>query len=150
MIDFEDNPQLIAGGQAIDNRGSLAFVNDFSLKEFERFYVIQNHEAGFVRAWHGHKIERKAFFVVQGSVQVSCVEVKNFESPARDQEVHSFILDSRLPRVLIVPPGYANGLKSLSSNAIIMVYSSLNIEQSAGDDFRFPHDYWDPWHVTPR
>jgi dTDP-4-dehydrorhamnose 3,5-epimerase-like enzyme len=150
MIEPQEKPHIIIGGQSIDNRGALGFVNDMSLEEFERFYVIQNHENGFIRAWHGHKIEKKAFFVVQGSVQVSCVAISDFQNPSKETAVESYILDSRLPRILIVPAGYANGLKNLSADAILMVFSNLTLKESEADDFRFPFDYWDPWQVMPR
>ena len=47
-----DTPRLIEGGLAVDDRGSVAFVNDFDLAVARRFYVVSNHSAGFVRAWH--------------------------------------------------------------------------------------------------
>jgi hypothetical protein len=36
-------PHLIQGNIAVDDRGSLFFVNDFSLRDLKRFYVVSNH-----------------------------------------------------------------------------------------------------------
>ena len=52
--------EFVAGGLAVDDRGSLKFINDFALAGYKRFYVVENHKQGFIRAWHGHKHEAKA------------------------------------------------------------------------------------------
>ena len=51
--------ELINGGIAVDDRGQLSFVNDFDFKDVKRFYMVENHEKGFIRAWHGHKKDVK-------------------------------------------------------------------------------------------
>ena len=43
------------GGIAVDDRGQLRFVNDFNFANVKRFYQVENHRQGFIRAWHGHK-----------------------------------------------------------------------------------------------
>jgi hypothetical protein len=58
-------PTVISGGRATDDRGALGFINDLSLADFKRFYTVENHEVGFVRAWHGHLKEAKAIVVVR-------------------------------------------------------------------------------------
>ena len=45
-----------AGGRAIDDRGGLLFINDLDLSNYRRFYVVENHAQGFIRAWHGHRL----------------------------------------------------------------------------------------------
>ena len=35
------------------------FVNDFNFENVKRFYQVENHRQGFIRAWHGHKKEGK-------------------------------------------------------------------------------------------
>ena len=54
-----DAPWLIEGGLAVDDRGIVSFVNDFDFAGVKRFYMVSNHKAGFVRAWHAHKHEAK-------------------------------------------------------------------------------------------
>jgi len=35
-----------------DDRGFLRFVNDFDFSDVKRFYQVENHKKGFIRAWH--------------------------------------------------------------------------------------------------
>ena len=68
-------PRLIEGGLGIDDRGQVAFVNEFDFAGVKRFYVVSNHGAGFVRAWHAHRREAKYVTLVQGSAIVAAVEI---------------------------------------------------------------------------
>ena len=61
-----NQPTLVKGGVAFDDRGSVSFVNDFDLAPVRRFYVVRNHEPGFVRAWHAHREEAKFITAVEG------------------------------------------------------------------------------------
>ena len=60
-------PQLIEGGNFSDHRGTLSYVNDFSFKDIERFYIISNSVTHPVRAWQGHKLDAKNFYCLSGS-----------------------------------------------------------------------------------
>jgi len=143
-------PTLIKGGKAVDDRGSLGFVNDFLLNDFKRFYTVENHEQGFIRAWHGHMKESKAIIAIKGSILVGAVQMTDTESPSKSQAVSRFVLSSDTPSVLVVPAGFANGFKTLTKDAIVLFLSSSTLEDSQGDDFRFPFDYWNPWTIEPR
>jgi len=143
-------PELLRGGLAVDDRGEVAFVNEFRFDDVKRFYTVSNHAAGFVRAWHGHRHEAKYVLAVAGSVLVCCVEIDDWESPARDLEVQRFVLSDRSPAVVRVPPGYVNGFMTLTPDAKLMFFSTSDLEESLQDDIRFPARYWDPWHVEER
>lgn len=144
------DPVLLAGRQAIDDRGAVGFVNDFSFSGVKRFYTVENHAQGFVRAWHGHKRERKFCTAVKGALLVCCVEIDDWDRPSPGLPVRRFVLSERNPAVLEVPPGYANGFMSLTEDAKIMFFSTSTLEESLGDDFRFPARLWDPWRVEER
>src|ERR1700736_3786364 len=47
-------PELLRGALAVDDRGEVAFVNEFTFDGVKRFYTVASHFPGFVRAWHGH------------------------------------------------------------------------------------------------
>jgi len=143
-------PTLIKGGKAVDDRGSLGFVNDFLINDFKRFYTVENHEQGFIRAWHGHMKESKAIIAIKGSILVGAVQMTDTTNPDKNQAVSRFVLSSDAPSVLVVPAGFANGFKTLSKDAIVLFLSSSTLEDSQGDDFRFPFDYWNPWTIEPR
>lgn len=145
-----EEPKLIKGGLAVDDRGEVGFVNDFSFEKVKRFYTLFNHSKGFVRAWHGHKKESKYFHVISGAALICAVKIDNWESPSAAAEVKRFSLSEKSPSVLCVPAGYANGSMSLTEDAKIMVFSTSTLEESLNDDFRFPARYWDPWGVEER
>src|SRR5690606_36251636 len=111
------------GGLAVDDRGKLSFVNEFNFSDVKRFYCVENHQVGFVRAWHGHKKEGKYFFVTRGSFLVGAVKVDNWENPSKDLPVQRFTLSADNPGILYIPPGYANGLMSLTLGASLMIFS---------------------------
>ncbi len=142
--------EFLPGGLAVDDRGSLKFINDFSLAGYKRFYVVENHKQGFVRAWHGHKHEAKAVVCLQGSAIVAGVRVDDWENPSPDLPVERFVLTSAKPGALLIPAGYANGFMSLTSDTILMFFSSSTLAESAADDIRFESRLWDPWKIEER
>ena len=60
-----DSTKIINGGIAVDDRGSVRFVNEFDFKNVKEFYHVSNHRRGFIRAWHGHKKEVNMFMYLQ-------------------------------------------------------------------------------------
>jgi dTDP-4-dehydrorhamnose 3,5-epimerase len=145
-----NEPMLLAGGLAADDRGELGFVNDFRFEGVKRFYTVANHRAGFVRAWHAHKREAKYVTVVQGAAIVAAVRIDDWENPSRDAPVHRYVLSANKPSVVAIPAGYANGFMSLTADAKLMFFSTSTLEESHGDDFRYDARHWDPWQVEER
>ena len=143
-------PRIIQGDIAFDDRGSVSFVNDFSFDGIKRFYIVENHVAGFVRAWHGHKRESKYALVSRGSALVGAVKIFNWDNPSKDAKVHRFVLSSGKPSVLFIPSSYANGFKSLTNDMQIIFFSTTTLSEAKDDDFRFPSRYWDIWDVEER
>jgi len=143
-------PALVPGGLSVDDRGRVAHVNDFDFANVRRFYVVDNHRTGFVRAWHGHRNESKSVTVVLGAALVCCVEIDDWEHPSPDLHVHRFVLSAEAPAVLAIPPGFANGFMTLTDGARVAFFSSATLEESGSDDVRFPARYWDPWSLSER
>ena len=150
MSDTNEVPKLIEGLQGVDDRGTVSFVNDFSFQSVKRFYVVENHTAGFVRAWHAHRLESKWVTVVQGAALVAAVRVDNWESPSKKMMPTRQVMAAQRPAVLYIPPGYANGFMSLTPNAKVMFFSTATVEESQADDFRYDSRWWDPWQVVER
>ena len=143
-------PTLVKGGKVVDDRGSLSFINEFTLENFKRFYLVHNHERGFIRAWHGHKNEAKGIVAVRGSIVVGAVKMSNEINPDKSQAPERFVLSSDTPSILIVPSGYANGFKTLSEDALVLIFSSSTLDESKDDDYRFSYDYCNIWDIEPR
>lgn len=145
-----DKPTIIPGGVAVDDRGSVRFINDFGFENVKRFYMVDNHKQGFVRAWHGHKKEGKYVLVVSGSALIGAVKVDDWENPSKDLQPEKFVLSATKPSILFIPAGYANGFMSLSPDTKLMFFSTSTLEQSMGDDIRFHARFWDMWEVEER
>jgi dTDP-4-dehydrorhamnose 3,5-epimerase-like enzyme len=145
-----DKPVMLSGGLAVDDRGEVAFVNEFNFRGIKRFYMVSNHRAGYIRAWHGHRKEGKYVTAVAGSAVVGAVKIDDWENPLRELPVDRFVLSARKPSVLFIPPGYANGFMSLTDDLKLMFFSTATLEESSGDDIRFDSRLWDIWQVAER
>jgi dTDP-4-dehydrorhamnose 3,5-epimerase len=142
-MNSKNNIKLIDGGLAIDDRGIVRFVNDFDFTGVKRFYQIENHKKGFIRAWHGHKKEGKYVYVSSGTALIGAVNLKT-------QEIKKFVLSDKKPQILWIPANHANGFMNLEENTNILFFSTSSLKESAGDDIRFPHDKWNIWDIEYR
>jgi len=140
-----DAPTIIDGFSFADDRGVMTGCNSLDLAAVKRFYLIENHESRFIRAWHGHKFETKVLYCVSGSFFVGVVKIDDFDKPNPLARVETFTLSISKPQVLVIPGGFANGLMNLNLNSKLIVMSDKTLAESAGDDFRFGYDYWDVW-----
>lgn len=145
----------IFGNSAIDDRGCLKFINDFNFDGVKRFYQVQNHSKNFIRAWHGHIKEAKYVYVVKGAILIGAVPMPtNSFSDELGQYINSepkkFILSSDKPSILYIPPNHANGFMTLTDDAVVQFFSTSTLEESKGDDIRFPYDKWNIWNIEYR
>jgi dTDP-4-dehydrorhamnose 3,5-epimerase len=179
-IELGKEPFIIDGGLAVDERGIVRFVNDFDFVKcgIRRMYSLENHEVGYVRAWHGHEREAKFTTVTKGIAMIGIAPLELFykkeileedfrvdsdgylvenwkyrrnpESPRTD--ARHFILSSLRPQILYIPPGYANGFKALVPDTQIIHFSTVTIEEAGKDDLRWPWDAFGEefWEVEGR
>ena len=146
----KEKPRIIHGGVAVDDRGIVTFCNDFNLQEcgIKRFYTLQNHRRGFVRAWHGHIKEAKYITVLSGVAVVGVFWL--FHGRRAPDDVYRYTLYPN-GDILYIPPSYANGHMSLVDNTIVMHFSTVSMDETKGDDVRLP---WDTvpgvWEVEQR
>lgn len=143
-------PVLLEGGLGIDDRGQVAFVNDFAFEGVKRFYVVANHRQGFLRAWHAHRREAKYVTVLHGAAVVAAVKIDDWAHPSKDAQIHRYVLSAQKPSILFIPAGYANGFMSLTEDAKLVFFSTTTVEESRGDDVRYDARYWDPWEIIER
>ena len=137
--------KIINGGLATDDRGTVRFVNDFDFNGVKRFYQVQNHRSGFIRAWHGHQKESKYVYVAKGTALVGAVPLDEIQKGKDAKNVFKQVISSNNPKILFIPSGYANGFKSLEENTIIQFFSTSTLQDSLGDDIRFDYDLVDIW-----
>ena len=150
QVENRGMPRLMVGGVAVDDRGTLSYVNDFDFAGVKRSYLVSNHVRGFVRAWHAHRREAKYVTVVNGAAVVAAVAIDDWEHPDPEATVHRFVMSAHTPAVLFIPSGYANGAMSLTDDTIVQYFSTAGIAESGGDDVRYDARYWDPWTVEER
>ncbi len=136
------NFKLIEGGMFSDNRGKLFHVNEFDMSLVKRFYAVENWQENPVRAWQAHQKESKWFFVVRGSFLIGLVQPDNWENPTQNLHVEKIILSETESKVLYIPPGYANGDKTLEENSKLMVFSNFTIQEATTDNIKFDINTW--------
>lgn len=66
--------QVIKGNIFTDDRVILKSVNDFNMTSVVRMYSIEP-KMGAIRAWQGHNIETKWFYVLKGSFLVKTMKM---------------------------------------------------------------------------
>lgn len=134
---------LFKGGSFRDDRGKIAFVNEFNVSLAKRFYVIEHSNTNVIRAWQGHKKETKWFFVIKGSFKIAKVEINNWDEPKESKEIKTYILNENEPEILQIDPGHVNGFKALQSDSILLIYSDITLKESELDLIRYPSNYWE-------
>lgn len=136
---------LIKGGIFNDIRGRVSFVNDFDMTEVKRFYQINHKDTETVRAWQGHKVEKKWFYCIKGSFLFNIIKIDDWSNPSFDLVPQNFTLTETESNILSVPGGHVNGFVALEENSTLIVFSDQDLESSKKDDFRFDKNYWFNW-----
>lgn len=139
--------KIYRGDTFTDARGRLSFVNDFTFPGIKRCYHITQPDTNIVRAWQGHRVEHKYFYVPHGRVLVAWVWIDNWDHPSVSLKPSYTILSDDRPCVVSIPPGYANGLKALTPGAVLSVYSDLDLAESEKDRWSFDPSLWLDWSL---
>lgn len=137
---------IIHGDLSVDDRGTVSFVNSFDFRDVKRFYMIENHEKGFIRAWHGHEKETKYVYVTRGSIIVALWPMHD---PTK--QPYRVVLSAKRPQVFCIPAGNYNGFKTLTEGAQVIFYSTATLEESKLDDFRKSAQFMNTiWEIEQR
>lgn len=135
-------PILIEGGVYNDERGGISFVNEFSFENIQRFYIIENSLIKPLRAWQGHKLDEKNFYCVTGEFKIGIVKIDNWENPSKKLLIDIYVLKASDPKILKIPPGYANAVLSSEEGSKLISFSTLPLNRVKEDEMRYPFDYW--------
>ena len=136
------NPKIIQGGNFSDHRGTISYVNDFSFKNIERFYIISNSDENPIRAWQGHKLDAKNFYCINGSFKIHFVKIDNWDNPSKDLNIETIIVSVSESKIVHIPSGYANAIESLETDSKLISFSTLPLANVGDDDVRYTLDYW--------
>lgn len=131
----------LTGDSFVDDRGCLSFNNDLDLSEVKRLYVIENKNTEILRAWQGHKIEKRWFIAIQGAFKVRLVKIDCFQNPSDDLVTESFVLNSKSMDCLIVEAGFASSIQAIESNSKLLVFSNYKLGE-INDDYKFNPQKW--------
>ena len=142
-----EKPTIIKGGSFVDERGSMRFVNDFRFNDVKRFYFVKHPYTSIIRAWQGHQFEKKYFYPISGSFVVAWVKIDDFSNPSIDLIPEYHILSSENSELIMIPKGYANGLKALEPDSEIMILSNMSLVESNKDNIRYPSELWLNWNI---
>lgn len=138
--------KFIEGGIFTDYRGQISHVNDLDMQEIKRFYIIHQKDTSIIRAWHAHQHEKKWFYAVKGSFTTAFVKIDNWENPSPDLEPEIFQLTARESKILLIPEGYANGIKANEPDSVLLVYSDKLLSDAVHDSWRYDKDMWMDWN----
>jgi dTDP-4-dehydrorhamnose 3,5-epimerase-like enzyme len=140
----------VHGDVAVDDRGRIGFVNGFDVRQARRLFILSNHQPSFVRAWHGHRRMATYVSAISGAALVAAVAIDDWQAPSREAPIHRSVLSERKPAVLVIPPGYANGIETLRADTRLLVFTSLGLEEGADDNDRCDARHRDPWGIVAR
>lgn len=136
---------LIKGGVHRDSRGVLKFYNDFDMSLVKRFYIAEHFDITVIRAWQGHQIEQKWFYVTEGAFKVILVRPDNWANPSANLPYQEYVLKADQNEILNIPAGVATGFQALKPLSKLMIFSDVTLAQSIDDDFRYDKDLWYKW-----
>ena len=85
--------------------------------------------------------------VVSGAALVGAVQIDDWDRPSASLPVVRHVLAAAQPKVLFIPPGYANGFMSLTDDTRLIFFSTSTLDESKDDDVRYHARHWDIWTV---
>ena len=135
-------PHIIKGNRHEDGRGSLLYNNEFNSAEIKRFYIIENANPDFVRAWRGHQVEERWFSAICGSFTIQLIAIDQWELPSKKLERVTFDLQSATLDVLHIPSGYVTSIQAMERGAKLLVMANYSLGEIE-DEYHFAADYFE-------
>ena len=132
---------IFEGSRYEDNRGVIAYNNEFDFSRIQRLYTIENHTTEFIRGWQGHKIEQRWFACIKGSFEISVIEVDDFMQPAKDLTIQKYILSDDVLTYLHIPAGCITAIQSKFKGSKLLVLADYKLGE-INDEYRFDLNYF--------
>ena len=131
--------ELIKLTTHLDERGYFREVLKASqLTKFGQWSMSYMH-SNTIKAFHIHKIQTDYWFVSQGTIKAVVADLRGLDWQVTKPECQEFILgDNQEPKILVIPPGIAHGLKVLQGPAVLMYITTE--EYNPNDEGRIPFD----------
>lgn len=136
----------------VDDRGYLIEIIravDEHFTKFGQVYIVGNFAKGVIRAFHKHKILWDWFFISHGAAKFVLKDDRP-DSPTYG-EMNTFVISSRNPSLLVVPPGVYHGWMSLEDDTQLISIASEVYNRENPDEVRIPPDsFGDVWTIKGR
>ena len=149
MIKDVTQVELVA---RVDDRGYLVELlraTDPHFTQFGQVYLVGNLGSGTIRAFHKHDDLWDWFFISHGTAKFVLVDDRP-DSPTRGEQ-NTFVVGSRNPGLLVVPPGVYHGWMSLEDDTQMISTASDVYNRDKPDEVRIPPDsFGDVWSVKGR
>lgn len=138
-------------GMAIDDRGITKFINEFPIG-IKRMYWIRNFHNNFVRAWHGHEHGDQYFVVMRGAAMIVGIPILSCSRQRfSSKDVIKHVGCGQNPQLIYIPKGYANGIKTFSTDTEVLCLSTQSLEEVKNDDIRFNANLFNEiWNIEER
>ena len=137
--------KIIDGEIFRDQRGQISSLNAFRFPGVERFYFIHHPDTSVIRGWHGHQHEKKWFYCVKGAFTIGLVEIDNWENPSPELKAQKYHLTEQESKIICVPEGYANCIKTSIPGSILLVFSGKTLPEAYSDSWRYDSKLWITW-----
>lgn len=134
--------RILEGGIFRDHRGELVHMNGFNLDGAHRYYIIKHDDTEVIRGWHGHRFEGKWFQCLRGSFRLAFVRPDNWENPSPDLIPEVFTLTAQRSELLCLPAGYANCIRALEPDSMLLVFSGKELPEALDDSWRWEPRMW--------
>lgn len=134
--------RILEGGIFRDYRGELVHMNGFNLDGAHRYYIIKHDSPEVIRGWHGHQFEGKWFQCLRGSFRMAFVRPDDWENPSPDLKPEVFTLTAEKSELLCLPAGYANCIRALEPDSMLLVFSGKELPEALGDSWRWEPQMW--------
>jgi dTDP-4-dehydrorhamnose 3,5-epimerase len=133
----------------VDDRGYLTEIlraTDEHFTKFGQVYLVGDLTKGVIRAFHKHKVLWDWFFISHGAAKFVLVDDRK-NSPTY-KNMDTFVLSTRGPGLLVVPPGVYHGWMSLEDDTqMISIASELYNRKSPDEERISPDSFGDVWTV---
>ena len=147
-----DGVKVVALTVHADDRGYLIEIlraTDEHFTTFGQVYLVGNQARGTIRAFHKHEKLWDWFFIAHGSAKFALKDDRE-DSPTFG-EMNTFILGTRNPGLLVVPPGVYHGWMSLEDDTLLISTGSEVYNRATPDEVRAPPDSFGyDWAVKGR
>jgi len=136
----------------VDDRGYLIEIiraSDDYFTKFGQVYLVGNFARGVIRAFHKHSILWDFFFISHGTAKFILRDDRP-DSPTY-KEIDTFVVSSKNPSLLVVPPGVYHGWMSLEDDTQMISTASEVYNRENPDEVRVPADSFGvEWEVKGR